>query len=815
MAEPRTISFPFPLLGLERRTNIRNAPPFSAVDALNVRPIEQAEGRQRGGTRPGFQKAFLEQLSTGPVQNLAQMNIASVSGSFTWVDTFDGSSMLSVWTAPTFLIVGDSAVLPAVASDASSGNFSTARTPILGTVGAIRDDFADLDTSAAYVVVMNVYTHELDQNFFYVFLKMDNTTPDALQDGLFIELKFISTAGPTFGSISGSVKSYVGGVLQNTYNFAGGNTVTNGGAIYKIVVSGSAIVITLNDIVLLDTTLSESQSGRTVGFGIRELSNFPANHDVPFTHIDTFSLRYQPTGQVDSVQRRQFSGIGGGDLYVEDDVGAMILHSSSVNMRADVTLQAIEHLSKLYIADYGDQRAGRTDGTISADGLTLDTSGAFTFNDKGIDLNVHVIEIFDVAGGAVAGIYEISTINAGDLILSTSAGTTGNCSFRIERGPKVYDPVADTLTAFIATQGIAPFGYAQVTRYLDRLCWAGHLRDGRNWEQSRQGAPDDYDFFPSSNSIGRAVSGQTSLAGVLAAPVTAQIPHTDDYMVYASLNSMWVLRGDATSGGLIDNLSRVIGIVSENAYAFGPEGELIFLSRDGLYILPFGGTNPPVSLSAEKLPRELKNIDTTLFKIGIEYDINDRGVHIFLTPLTSGNIKHFWFDWSLKGFWPVEMPSSALEPFVTTQFASDDVSSNAIVFGCRDGFIRRFLPGANQDDVFEITSRVVLGPLFLGGSAEDEGILLELEAALGQASANVSWELYVGDTPEQAVSSGLDASSTPFASGTFLPGLNRSERPKARGNSVLLVIQNIGSTGSWVFNEIFAKVKSLGRQRIA
>ena len=90
MAGSDTLLFPFPLLGLERRANIRHAPPFSAVDALNVRPIEQGEGRQRGGTRPGFQKAFLERLSTGPVQNLAQMNIASVSGSTTWGGTFEG-----------------------------------------------------------------------------------------------------------------------------------------------------------------------------------------------------------------------------------------------------------------------------------------------------------------------------------------------------------------------------------------------------------------------------------------------------------------------------------------------------------------------------------------------------------------------------------------------------------------------------------------------------------------------------------------------------------------------------------------------------
>lgn len=815
-----TVDLPFPLLGLHRGANIRNEPPFTTAKAVNVRPRDQAEGRQRGGTRPGFQKAFIERLNTGPVQSLIQMNIASATGSKTWEDTFDGSSMLAEWSAPTFQINSRSLVLPPTASDSDSSNLGTARIDIAEAKGAVRDDFTDFDATSPYVLDADLFVLSYSENRYHFFLRMDNTTPDVLADGLDVELILIgdpATEGLTGffyqADITGSIKSYVGGSLQTTYTFATGNQVLIGSSSLSITVDGDAIVVTYEGFELLNTTISESQAGRRIGFSMEESSGLSSSTFTP-QHLDTFILRYQPTGVVDSVQRRLFTGIAGGDVFAEDNIGAMIQVTSTLTLRSDVTLQGIEHLSKLYIADYGEQKAERTDGEIDGTGLILDTTVAFDFADAGVSVEDHVVEIFDVASGAVAGVYEIDSFSSTILTLKISAGPNGTCSFRIERGPKIYDPIANTLTAFVATAGQTPIGYPQVTRYLDRLSWVGHIRDGRQWEQSRQGAPLDYDFFPSPNSIGRAVSGQNSEAGVNAAPITCQISHTDNYLVFASLGRLDVMRGDPTAGGTIDNLSMTTGIVGEDAFCFGPDGEIVFLARDGLYRLPIGARQAPENLSIDRLPRELRNIDPRLFKVGMEYDVDEQGVHIFVTPLESGTPVHFWFDWELRGFWSVKLALSTMEPFYVVRFRSDTITNNAVVFGCRDGYLRKFKIGNNLDDVSTIATKVYLGPFLLGNDQVDEGILHEIQAAMGTQSADALWSLYVDTTPEGVVNQANDESSTPFATGTFTAGLNRSVRPIARGNSMLIVIENSTNKGAWEFNHIAATVERLGRQKV-
>lgn len=818
MSAPEPISLPFPVLGLDKRSSIRDEPPFTTSKAVNVRPVDQAEGRHRGGTRPGFLKAFTQRLNTGPVRSMAQMNIASVGGSITWEDPFDGTSMLSVWTAPTFQVNSQTLLLPRVASDSDSNNLGTARIGHSDFAGAVRDDFTDFDVAQPYIVTMKLYHLHYHLNHHYVFLRMDNATPDVFQDGLILHLQLDAAVGDISltADITGEIESYVGGVLQNTYSFSTGNVAPAGVTDLSVSVSTNTIVVNYAGFEILNTTISESQAGRRVGFSMEEdvVTSFPA---AETQHVDVLKLQYQPTTAADPEQRRLFTAISGGDVFAESNIGNMEVVSSSLTLRSDVTLQSIEHLSKLYIADYGEQVMDRTDGTIGVGGLILDTVDAgIDFAALGVDANDHLVEIYDPDSNAIAGIYAIDTVDSGpdQITLLTSAGTSGGtCSFRIERGPKIFDPVAGTLVALVVTDGQIPFGYSQVTRYKDRLCWAGHIRDGRLWEQSRQGNPLSYDFSGSSNSIGRAVSGQASEAGVIAAPVTAQIPHAQNYMVYAALNSMHVLRGDATAGGSIDEVSRVTGVVGEDAYCWGPNGEIVFLARDGIYELPFGARQAPRSLSLEKLPRELRNIDPLLYKVGMEYDSNERGIHIFVTPLESGTPIHFWFDWELKGFWSVELPLATMEPFVVTRFSSDTISDNAVVFGCRDGFIRKFENGVVLDDASTIPVKLYIGPFLLGANALTNGILQEMEVAMGLESSDATWSLYVGETPEDVIRKEM-AADTPFATGTFTSGLNRSRRPGGRGNSALIVLENSGADGPFVFNELIVKVERLGRQKL-
>jgi len=73
----------FPVGGLNRKYGYQSQPPYTTPDCLNVRPSDVVKGRGRGGSRPGLEKAFSEQLGSGyPVNllgNITVMNYASSS----------------------------------------------------------------------------------------------------------------------------------------------------------------------------------------------------------------------------------------------------------------------------------------------------------------------------------------------------------------------------------------------------------------------------------------------------------------------------------------------------------------------------------------------------------------------------------------------------------------------------------------------------------------------------------------------------------------------------------------------------------------
>ena len=65
----------FPVGGVARRYGYQYQAPYTTPDALNVRPYDTLEGRERGGSRPGTVKSFALQLGApSPVQLLAPVS---------------------------------------------------------------------------------------------------------------------------------------------------------------------------------------------------------------------------------------------------------------------------------------------------------------------------------------------------------------------------------------------------------------------------------------------------------------------------------------------------------------------------------------------------------------------------------------------------------------------------------------------------------------------------------------------------------------------------------------------------------------------
>jgi hypothetical protein len=416
--------------------------------------------------------------------------------------------------------------------------------------------------------------------------------------------------------------------------------------------------------------------------------------------------------------------------------------TSDLTVRDDVKLNSAQAEQKLYIADYGDLRDTGTDGTMSS--AKLDDAGGQDWTTLGVDTDDDVCVLSNVGGGTTAGTYEITAVHATDGITLSPDPGDGTCSYRIERGPKIYTPSTDTISLWTATsgKGEVPTGCPLIARYLDRVVLGGADIAPHVWYMPRVGDPLDWDY--SQTDAQAAVAGTTADAGVPGDPLTAFVSFSDDYLIMACKDSLWRMSGNPAAGGMLDNLSQTIGIVDQDAWCMGPNGELIFLSLNGLYQMAPGGNSYPQPLSHDILPQELKHVDVKVNEVNMEYDVADRGVHIFLTPETSNTRVHYWFDWDNKTFWPVTLNSDH-EPTETTAYEGTAVEDSGVILGCRDGFIRRFSHLAGDDCGIAFTSYVMIGPIPMAPQGM-VGRIIRADAIMAEESGDVTWSWHPGLT---------------------------------------------------------------------
>jgi hypothetical protein len=228
---------------------------------------------------------------------------------------------------------------------------------------------------------------------------------------------------------------------------------------------------------------------------------------------------------------------------------------------------------------------------------------------------------------------------------------------------------------------------------------------------------------------------------------------------------------------------------------------------DGVYILPAGGNSEPISISREALPQELLNFSPDTTTALMEYDVNGRGVHIYLTQDSSDTRTHWWMDWESKTFWPVTITTN-YEPTAICSLQATAIEDMGVILGGRDGYLRRLSDLAETDDGTVYTTYVDLGPIPLAPDGMT-GTLMELDAVMGENGADVTWEIFPGKTFEEVAG----ASSTNFT-GTWVAGINATVRPGGRGQGYKIRIT--GTSGrKWAMEQIVTRVRQSGKRRIA
>jgi hypothetical protein len=710
------------------------------------------------------------------------MVLALGDGFTAWSDTFGGTAMANAWTQASW------------ASDIPSilpGALASVDTSV--SEGEVTLETLPIDSSQSYTVEMFLAPWSGTFSGKYrIYLRLDDDTPDYTDAGVMVEL-WLADFGDEVGTGIGHIYTVTGGSETASNAFTFDVPVIPSPGWMSITVVGDLVTVYWNGVVVKSATV-DSHPGVGVGFGLKTIQ------DGQLTLVNTFRVQYYSTGSVD-VLRSMLIASAGGDLWRETTYGRMTVITSDLSVRSDVPLTSAQSGQKLYIADYGDTRDSGTDGTVS--GSVLDDVAAQDWSTLSIDPDSDVCVISNVGGSTVAGTYGIVSVHATNGVTLDSAPGDGTCAYRIERAPKIYDPLLNTIAIMSATTGQVPTGNPLIARYLDRIVMAGAEIAPHVWYMSRQGKPLDWDY--SQEDSQRAVAGTNSEAGVPGTAITALIPHSDDYLIMGCRSEIWRLRGDPAFGGQLDSLSAAVGIIGQSAWTLGPDGELIFLSLDGVYALAPGGNSYPVPLSRETLPREFLNLDPNMVTVSLEYDVTGRGVHIFLTPDSSNARTHWWLDWERKTFWPTSI-ASGYEPTATCAVQGITIEDSGVILGGRDGTLRRFSDLAEADSGTAFATYAVIGPFALGKDG-NAGSILVMSAEIAEASGDVTWATHPALTFEATESA--DESDT----GTFVAGLNASVRPGCRGQAA--VIKLTGETArSWSVEQIVATVKSAGRRRI-
>ena len=777
MAKHRQINVQFPLAGLNRKAAYRQQPPYSTPDCLNVRPVESLQGRERGGSRPGLVESHIDNLGDA-VRMLAPMTLALGDGFTSWSDTFSGTSMAAAWTQAAWASAMPG-ILPSALASVDTGTAE----------GEAVLEALPIDVTKAYTVELFLVPWDGAYHGKYrVYLRLDNATPDIATSGVMVEL----VSADSSGDFVVTLRSVTDGVATDYATAASAIGSARPGWLSASVIGNTVTVYWCGQQVLSHAV--DPHSGSRVGFGME------CTVDGGLCLANVFRVQYYSTGSVNAL-RSMLVASAGGKLYRETSYGRLTAISSNLTVRDDAPLQAAQSGQKLYIADYGDVAAKGTDGVVN--GTSLTAAGIADWTALGIDADDMVVVVSNPQGATVAGTYRIASVSAGNVTLQASAGA-GACAYRIERAPKVYDPLTNSLSILTATAGQVPTGCPLVCRYLGSIILAGAEIAPHAWYMCRSNNEQDWDYSQTDSQ--RAVAGPASEAGVPGEPIVALMPHSDDYVIFGCRNSLWRLRGHPAYGASLDALSHTVGVVGPNAWCLGPSGELIFLSLDGLYALAPGGQSFPIPLSREALPHEFLNVNPDMLSVSLEYDVQGRGVHIYLTPESSNARVHWWMDWERKTFWPLSLNADH-EPTITCGIQATAIEESGVVLGGRDGTLRRFSDLAESDCGDVYTSYVVVGPIPLAKDG-DVGSILSMDAAMAEGSGAVGWELRPALTFEGS------ANAAASDSGTWNGGLNATNHPACRGQACTLTLT--ASNGRrWATEQITATIKEAGRRRIA
>ncbi len=358
--------------------------------------------------------------------------------------------------------------------------------------------------------------------------------------------------------------------------------------------------------------------------------------------------------------------------------------------------------------------------------------------------------------------------------------------------------------------------------YRGRVVLSGNPNDPHQWYMGRQLNP--FDFAYIANDAQTPVAGANADAGKVGDIVRALIPFHDDFMIFGCASSMHYLQGDPAAGGELHSIDDFSGIFGAQSWCFDKIGNLYLFGDDGVSRIK-RGTTFVENLSGFNLPNLLGDeaADPTTHRVVLGYDKRRDGITIAITLLDTGGNSDYFYDIKGKGFFKENYPNEC-GVYSLLYYPSNDESNADLLFGCKDGYIRKFDDTSKDDNkgaTNQLISSYVLMPIKDLDEEDDDGqgrlnsatIALSGGASDGAHSDSdgVTVDFHVRDSAETLVEAVKDG-DTPLITRTFTgPGRQKRIRGKARGKWLGVLLKNSTATKSWSLSKLSINSKLAGR----
>jgi hypothetical protein len=372
-----------------------------------------------------------------------------------------------------------------------------------------------------------------------------------------------------------------------------------------------------------------------------------------------------------------------------------------------------------------------------------------------------------------------------------------------------YTPLTNALETWAATAGTLPVDSDSnkprlICTYRGRVVLSGLLKDPQNWFMSAVDDPFDFDYAPAFSTGQQAVAGNNSRAGLVGDVVTALIPYSDDVLIFGGDHTIYQLSGDPMDGGKLDVITEAVGIAWGQAWTMDPYGAVYFFSNHcGVYRYTPGRRLQPDDRISRPIDTLLKDINTGENIIRMLWDDRLQGLHLFVTPLDAPAVTtHYFWEQRAGAWWKDRFADKLYDPLCCTMIDGNDPDDRAALIGCWDGYVRALSMNADDDDGLPIDSYVVIGPITT--PLLDDMLLSEIQGVLGTTSGDVTFEVFAGDTAEEA----LD--NDPLMSGSWAAGRNFTTHAGVSGYAVYV---KLSSEEPWAMEAIRAVVSTTGTTR--